>query len=74
MCDSSLNGLSALNKIKQNVEQTGSCKYDLILMDCNMPIMDGYESSIAIRKFFQSKGLPQPVIIAVTGHTAESYI
>ena len=43
-------------------------------MDCNMPIMDGYESSKQIREFLQSKRLPQPVIIAVTGHTAESFI
>ena len=39
-----------------------------------MPIMDGYDSSQQIRTFLQSKNLAQPVIIAVTGHTGESYM
>ena len=74
--DYAMNGQEALDKIKQNVEENLDefCNYELILMDCNMPIMDGYEATKQIREFLHSKGLPQPVIIAVTGHTAESYI
>lgn len=39
--------------------------YNLILMDCQMPVMDGYEATIAIRS---SKSLPNPniPIIAMT--------
>ena len=43
-------------------------------MDCAMPIMDGYDASKEIRAFLHSKRLAQPVIIAVTGHTGESYL
>jgi CheY-like chemotaxis protein len=38
--------------------------YDLILMDCQMPTMDGFEASQKIRELAQ----PQPVIIAVTAN------
>jgi CheY-like chemotaxis protein len=38
--------------------------YDLILMDCQMPELDGFEATAAIRAL---PG-PQPVIVAVTAY------
>jgi CheY-like chemotaxis protein len=48
--------------------------YGLIFMDCAMPIMNGYDSSAAIRRFYDKKKMEQPKIVAVTGHTEDIYI
>jgi CheY-like chemotaxis protein len=37
-------------------------------MDCNMPGMDGFETTLKIREYLYSKGAYQPIISAVTGH------
>lgn len=51
ICDKALNGLEALDKIINNVIENDyiHCNYELILMDCNMPFMDGYEAAQKIR-------------------------
>ena len=47
ICDSVFDGKQALEAVQRNVElnQGMFCEYELILMDCNMPIMDGYEAT-----------------------------
>jgi PAS domain S-box-containing protein len=54
------NGEEALAALEQK-------SYDLILLDIQMPIMDGLETSAAIRKRETSKSYHQP-IIAMTAH------
>lgn len=48
--------------------------YGLIFMDCSMPIMDGYDSTVQIRKYYTKNHIDQPKIIALTGHTEDLYI
>ena len=43
-------------------------RYDLILMDCEMPEMDGFEATRRIRQFEQKQGLPAVPIVALTAH------
>ena len=45
----------------------------LILMDCEMPEMDGFEATRQIRTFEQLQGLPAVPIIALTAHVFEQY-
>jgi len=39
---------------------------DLILMDCQMPVMDGFEATAAIRNWEQTAGRPRLPIVALT--------
>jgi two-component system, sensor histidine kinase and response regulator len=44
-------------------------QYDLILMDCQMPVMDGFEATMTIRATEKSAGVTKPIpIIAVTAN------
>jgi signal transduction histidine kinase/CheY-like chemotaxis protein/HPt (histidine-containing phosphotransfer) domain-containing protein len=44
--------------------------FDLILMDCSMPEMDGFEATRAIRAVEQRRGQMQTPVIALTAHVA----
>ena len=46
---------------------------DLILMDCEMPEMDGYTATQRIRAFEIQRGLPTTPIIALTAHVLPEF-
>jgi two-component system sensor histidine kinase/response regulator len=50
------------------VEKFKSGQYDLVLMDVQMPVMDGYTATREIRKWEQEQGREETPIIALTAH------
>ena len=62
--DIAKNGLEGLSFWRM-----GAQKYDLILMDCQMPVMDGYEATILIRKEEVLSGAGSDIpIVALTAN------
>jgi osomolarity two-component system sensor histidine kinase NIK1 len=60
------NGLEAVNHFKEK-------KYDLILMDIMMPVMDGLEATREIRKIEKANKLHEYTpIVAVTANTLDN--
>lgn len=65
--DAVTNGKEALDKVR-----SGHQGYDAILMDCQMPIMDGYETTRYIREWEVSNGLERTPVIALTADVLPS--
>jgi CheY-like chemotaxis protein/HPt (histidine-containing phosphotransfer) domain-containing protein len=59
-----LNGQEALQAFRRE-------RFDVVLMDVQMPEMDGLQATMAIREFERSEGRPRTPIIALTAYAAK---
>ena len=59
-----VNGLEAVKRIQQEV-------FDLVFMDCQMPVMDGYEACARIRAWESQTGRSRLPIVAMTANAME---
>ncbi len=59
------NGEEAVNRLQHDHD------FDLVLMDCQMPVMDGYEATQRIREYEKENELDHLPVIAMTANAME---
>ena len=58
---------------QEAVEAVASSRYDLVLMDWQMPVLDGFAATAAIRRWEQAQGRPALPIIALTANIVKGF-
>jgi signal transduction histidine kinase/CheY-like chemotaxis protein len=66
-CDLAINGHEACAAVRK-------CDYDVVLMDCQMPEMDGFEATDLIRNWEMEQGKRRTPIIALTANAVKEDI
>ncbi|HSB97706.1 MAG TPA: response regulator [Spongiibacteraceae bacterium] len=66
-------GAQALRQVIGNMTSDGDTTIDVILMDCEMPNMDGYSATREIRQHERALGKKPIPIIALTAHALQEY-
>ena len=64
--DTATQGSEAFEKFKGQ-------SYDLVLMDLDMPVMDGYEATEKIREYEGMKGIKRTPVLALTAHALKDH-
>ncbi len=59
--DTVSNGAEALQSLREH-------SYDLVLMDCEMPVMDGFTATRALREWEAREQRPRIPVVALTAH------
>ena len=62
------NGEIALQQLQRE-----NANFDLVLMDCEMPLLDGYSAAQRYREYERQRHLPHLPIIALTAHVLQEH-
>ncbi len=64
----------ALSMVEDKEKSTCKHNYSLILLDCNMPIMNGYDTCKQLYKLQKAGSISPTIIIAATADVSKSNI
>lgn len=67
-CDVTVDGMEAVDAFMMALEDDEP--YDLVCLDIMMPVMDGYQALVAIRKLEKEKNVPEDKAVKVIMTTA----
>ncbi|MBL8483924.1 MAG: response regulator [Rhodocyclaceae bacterium] len=56
---------------QEGVDAVRAARFDVVLMDCQMPVMDGYQATGQIRAMERARGEPPLPIIALTANALQ---
>jgi len=76
-CDCVYEGADAIKKVleRQNNPCSPFCEeYKIIFMDCSMPIMDGFETTVALRSHKEIQRIKDIKIIGCTAYTSDGKV
>ena len=71
------NGFEALKQIQKAFEEKDPTRFNLILIECKMSLLDGFETLKRIKHLFLGIGLPKkywPKFVATTCMTESVYL
>ena len=75
-CVRALSGIEAIDIIKEDIKKNkySTCSFKLILMDYEMPELDGPDTASQIREILYFENIEQPIIACITGHSDKKYL
>lgn len=68
-----VNATTVVANGREVVEEVSRNEYDMVLMDCDMPFMDGYAATQAIREWEKFTGRKSIPILALTAHILDEH-